>query len=104
MPAVDLREILAVARYNLQQLIRGARHQVTFQHIGNTRARLLKGVQHLLIIFRELGFDRTDCFLRYSKSLCSQVFNAGSQHMPRDNTTQLNLCRNRHFTIDEICY
>ena len=25
--------------------------------------------QHLLIIFLELGFDRTDCFLRYSKSL-----------------------------------
>lgn len=48
MLAMDAGEILGILSHDLKQVIRGPRHQVAFQHIGNTRNRFFKGVQHLV--------------------------------------------------------
>ena len=46
--AMDAREILAIARDDLQQVIETARHQMALQHIGNARNGGFKGLKHLI--------------------------------------------------------
>ena len=60
MLAVDAGEILGVARHDLQKIVRSARHQVAFQHIGHPADRALEGVEHLVGLpgQRDLDKDR----------------------------------------------
>ena len=58
MLAMDAGEILGIFGHDLKQVIRGPRHQVAFQHIGNTRDRFFKGVQHLVRLALQGDLDK----------------------------------------------
>jgi hypothetical protein len=48
MLAVNAREIVGILGHDLQQVIRRAGHQVTFQHVGHPFHLALEGFQHLI--------------------------------------------------------
>lgn len=54
---MDTGKIVRILRYHLQQIVRRARHQVAFQHIGYPPHLALKGFKHLIGLARQRDFN-----------------------------------------------
>lgn len=73
MLTVDSCKILGVFGHDFQDVIGGACHQVTLQHIRYPAHRFFKGVQHLVRLPLKRDFDENRC--RHAHLACIQQGN-----------------------------
>jgi hypothetical protein len=61
MLPMDAGKILGILGHYLQDVIRRACHQVTFQHIGNPRYRLFKRIEQIIRLSGQRDLDEHQC-------------------------------------------